>query len=154
MNLIELNENELFLANKGSKDQLVKLRRLVYELRKRELPDSIVSSINEKLEKVNSFNPKEKSAEKMLSQKLSEILKLVEKELHLVPRHHYRSQWMVLGMSAFGLPFGVVFGSMLDNMAFLGLGLPFGMAIGIAVGAAMDEKAQKEGRQLNLNVEE
>lgn len=85
---------------------------------------------------------------------MSSLLKLLEKELKLVPKDHYRTRWMVVGMSAFGLPFGVVFGTSLGNMAYLGLGLPIGMGIGIAIGASMDEKAKKEGRQLTLTMDE
>lgn len=87
--------------------------------------------------------------EKLLKTNLSKILKLLEKELKLVPKSHYRNQWMVLGMSAFGLPIGVAFGISIGNLGLLGLGLPIGMAIGIAVGTGMDEKARKEGRQLS-----
>ncbi|WP_199708026.1 hypothetical protein [Algoriphagus lacus] len=154
MNLIELKENEQFLAEKGSKEQFLKLRRLLNELKNRYLPESIVTSINGKLEEINATSLTGKPLQKFLTAKLTDILKQLEKELKLVPKDHFRTQWMVVGMSAFGLPFGVAFGLSLGNLAYLGLGLPFGMAIGIALGTSMDEKAKKEGRQLNLTSEE
>lgn len=153
MNLIELIENEQFLSEKGSKEQFLKLGLLLNELKNRDLPESIVTSINGKLEEINSTSLRGKALEKFLTSKVNEILKQLEKELKLVPKHHYRTQWMVVGMSAFGLPLGVAFGISLGNIGLLGLGLPIGMGIGIAVGSGMDEKAKKEGRQLNLTSE-
>lgn len=154
MNLIELNGNEQFLAEKGSKEQLLKLRRLLNELKNRDLPESIVTSVNGRLEEINATALTGRPLEKFLTAKLNDILKQLEKELKLVPKHHYRTQWMVVGMSAFGLPMGVAFGISIGNLGMLGLGLPIGMAIGIAVGSSMDEKVKKEGRQLNLAGEE
>jgi hypothetical protein len=83
---------------------------------------------------------------------LHAIFKLVEKELKLVTKNHYRRLWMVLGMTIFGVLLGVAFGASLGNMAFLGLGLPIGMAIGIGVGTVMDKKAATEGRQLDVDL--
>ena len=80
------------------------------------------------------------------------ILKLVEKELKLVPKAHYRNIWLAVGMSAFGISIGVAFGLVFGNMAFLGLGLPLGMAIGVGVGTGMDKKAFEEGRQLDVEI--
>ena len=154
MNLIELKEKEHFRTDKKSQEQFLKLRRLLNDLEKRELPDFVNEYINGKLEEINASSLTGKQLEKILSNKTSEILKLLEKELKLVPEHHYRTQWMVMGMSAFGIPMGVAFGISMGNMGLLGLGLPIGMAIGVAVGSGMDEKAKKEGRQLNLTKEE
>lgn len=52
------------------------------------------------------------------------ILKLIEKELKLVPKNSYRNRWMAIGMSAFGVP----------------------------IGAGMDKKAFEEGRQLDMEI--
>ena len=79
-------------------------------------------------------------------------MKQLEKELKWVTKNHYRTMWMMLGMTTFGLPLGVAFGAALGNMAFLGIGLPIGMAIGIGVGISMDQKAANEGRQLELEI--
>ncbi len=154
MNLIELKQNEKFLEDKETREVFLKLSRLSNDLSKRELPDSLIEAVNQKIEEINTSTETGKPLGKLLSRILADLLKLLEKELKLVPKYHYRNQWMVLGMSAFGLPFGVVFGMSLGNMAFLGIGLPIGMAIGTAVGTSMDEKAKKEGRQLNLSEED
>lgn len=153
MSLIELTKSAASLQGK-SQLEITKLSRLLSDLQKRELPESVVTFINGKVEEINSTSLTGKPLEKFLATKVIEILKLLEKELKLVPQHHYRTQWMVLGMSAFGLPMGVAFGISIGNLGMLGLGLPIGMAIGIAMGSAMDEKAKKEGRQLNLTAEE
>lgn len=55
-------------------------------------------------------------------------------------------------MAVFGLPIGIIIGFALDNMAFLGIGLPMGLAVGIAIGTGMDKKAQEEGRQLDIEI--
>ncbi|MBQ0152941.1 MAG: hypothetical protein KBS61_08630, partial [Chryseobacterium sp.] len=57
-----------------------------------------------------------------------------------------------LGMSGIGLPLGVAFGLSVGSIGLLGLGLPFGMAIGAGIGTSMDKKAQKEGRQLQVEI--
>jgi hypothetical protein len=59
---------------------------------------------------------------------------------------------MILGIAVFGIPIGVIFGASLDNMAYLAIGLPIGLVIGIGVGAVMDQKALKEGRQLDIEI--
>ena len=88
----------------------------------------------------------------MLKQKRFKIIKLLEKELKIVPKNYYRNLWFIVGMSVFGLPLGVAFGISIGNLGLLGIGLPIGMVIGIAVGSGMDKKAHKEGRQLNIEI--
>jgi hypothetical protein len=78
----------------------------------------------------------------------SGILKLIEKELKLVTKNHYRKTWLAVGMAAFGIPLGVAFGTSIGNMGLLGIGLPIGMAIG----SGMDKKAVESGRQLDLEI--
>ena len=81
-----------------------------------------------------------------------DILKLIEKELKLVPKNLYRDRWLAIGMAGFGLPFGVAFGAAFGNMAFIGIGIPIGLAIGIAIGSGMDKKALDEGKQLDVEI--
>ncbi|NBP71319.1 MAG: hypothetical protein EBU52_21600, partial [Cytophagia bacterium] len=80
------------------------------------------------------------------------IVRFVEKQLKLVPQKYYRKLWLLLGMTSFGIPFGVVFAMSIGNMAMLGIGLPIGMGIGVAIGTALDNKALKEGRQLDIEL--
>jgi hypothetical protein len=154
MTLFELQPNEQFLSNPTLKQSAQKLGRLIADLQKRTLPADLIQTINSKIEAINTSTLIGKPLEKLLATTLADLLKLLEKELKLVPKHHYRTLWMLMGMSAFGLPLGVVFGMSIGNIALLGVGLPIGMGIGIALGASMDEKAKKEGRQMNLNAEE
>ncbi len=81
---------------------------------------------------------------------------MIEKELKLVTKNHYRNTWLALGMAAFGIPLGVAFGTSLGNIAFIGIGLPNGLpnglAVGIAVGTGMDKKAFEEGKQMDLEI--
>lgn len=124
---------------------------LFSELNSRDLPVAVVDKLNKEVGSLNSLASTDKEFPRELRRKKSSILKLLEKELKLVPKHYYRNQWMVLGMTIFGVPMGVVLGTALGNMAFLGIGIPIGMTIGLGVGSGMDEKAKKEGRQLNAS---
>ena len=125
---------------------------LLQVLKTRELPDEIVAYINNEVNLINATTASDKALAKQLSTSQSGILKLLEKELKLVTKNHYRNLWLALGMGSFGLPLGVVFGLSLGNMAFLGIGLPIGMALGVALGTSMDNKAEKNGTQLDIEI--
>jgi hypothetical protein len=133
-------------------DILSTFQKLLTELRKRTIPQDIIEFVNQELEKVNSFTGPEKDLVKQVKTSQASILKLIEKEMKLVPKNHYRNMWLALGMASFGIPLGVIFGLSLGNMAFLGIGLPIGMGIGIAVGTALDKKAADSGNQLDLEI--
>lgn len=128
------------------------LRNILTELELVDLPDDQIQSINEQIDYLNSLTNDEKELTKQVKKVKTSILKSLEKTVKIVPKNYYRNLWMVLGMSAFGLPIGVVFSTIIDNFAFIGVFLPVGMTIGMALGAQMDEKAKKEGRQLNIEV--
>jgi hypothetical protein len=151
MKLHELNHQ---LGNEDLKlhEIYALFKKLLIELEKRELPDEIIIVINTDIDEINSAATSGIELKKLIKLKLRRILKLLEKKLKLVPKNYYRSMWMVLGMVVYGLPIGTSFGISLGNMAFIGIGLPMGLAIGIGVGDAMDKKAIKEGRQLDLEV--
>jgi hypothetical protein len=76
----------------------------------------------------------------------------LEKELKVVPKNYYRTLWMALGMSAFGLPIGTAIGLFLGNIGLLAVGLPIGMGIGAVVGTNMDKKALAEGRTMDIEI--
>jgi hypothetical protein len=126
--------------------------KLLMELRKKELTNETINSINDGIARVNSVTGSEKELRKQIKNTQSRIIALIEKEHKLVTKNHYRNRWLALGMAVFGIPLGVAFGASLGNMAFLGIGLPIGMAIGSAVGAAMDKKAFEQGRQIDLEL--
>jgi hypothetical protein len=126
--------------------------KLLIELRKNNLPDGIVVSINKDIEELNSITGPGDELRKIARKKQTRIIKSLEKELKIVPKNYYCNLWLVLGMTVFGIPVGAAFGAVLRNMAFLGIGLPIGLVIGMAVGTGMDKKAFKEGRQLDLEI--
>ena len=147
------------LKNRPDIDQHKKLfasysqfEKLLIELRRKDLFDETVNSINDGIDKVNSVLESEKELRKQIKTAQSRIIKLIEKNHKLVTKNHYRNTWLAVGMAVFGIPLGVAFGASLGNMAFLGIGLPIGMVIGIAVGSGMDKKAFEEGRQIDLEI--
>ena len=153
MEITALNKRADNEQDKKLKKGYAVFENLIDELKKKKLPPEILNSINQNIEELNSFSGSNKDLRKRILKSQSNILKLIEKELKLVPKNYYRNRWLAIGMSAFGIPFGVAFGASLDNMAFLGIGIPIGMAIGMAIGAGMDKKAFEEGRQLNLEIQ-
>ena len=124
---------------------------LIKELKKRDIPSEWVSRINQFIEEMNSYSGSDRILSRQLRKAQMKIIRLIEKELKLVPKNLYRNRWLAVGMSAFGIPFGVAFGVSLGNMAFLGIGIPIGMVVGMAIGAGMDKKASEEGRQLDID---
>jgi hypothetical protein len=105
------------------------------------------------VEEINGYSGEFSGLAKLIRRFPSIVLKRVEKETKIVPKNHYRNVWMLLGMSAFGMPIGVSFGILMGNLALLGLGLPIGMAVGLAVGSGLDKKACKEDKQLDFQLE-
>ena len=119
-------------------------------LKQQDLTDEVIEKLNSEIDKINEAPLKKLNTQIKKSQ--LKMLQIVEKEQKLVPKNYYKKTWMPLGMSAFGIPLGVAFGFAFDNMAFLGIGLPIGLCIGMLVGAQMDKKAEKEGRQMNIEM--
>jgi hypothetical protein len=152
--MTELKENQTLLDNTSLSRIYAQLGELLKELEKKELPHKITEAINLDIEELNSTSQESKELGKLVKQKQAKIIKMVEKELKIVPKNYYRKIWFVLGMSVFGVPLGVAFGLSIGNLAFLGLGLPLGMSIGVLVGSIMDKKAFEEGRQLNIEIKE
>ena len=126
-----------------------KMQNLIEALNKKETPEEVASVINKDIRMLNAFSGTNKEIRKVLSKTQSKILKLLEKELKWVPKNHYRNTWLALGMAAFGIPLGAAF-SAAGNSAGIGIGIPIGMVIGMAIGSQMDKKAEKEGKQLDI----
>jgi len=126
---------------------------LLSELRKKEVPDSIIQTINNEVEEINISNSlTTNDLRKVIKKKQTAILRLIEKDLKLVPKNYYRTLWLALGMTVFGIPLGVLAGVFLGQPGLFAIGLPIGVAIGVTVGTAMDKTAAKENRQLNLEI--
>ncbi|MDO6390620.1 hypothetical protein Q4E40_10820 [Pontibacter sp. BT731] len=131
-------------------EEFDRMQKLIDALNSKAIPEGIAAAIMQQLEPLNRLEiPAPQHAAK-LKETRGAILKLVEKQLKLVPQKHHQKLWMALGISALGIPFGIVFALTLKNFAFLGLGMPIGIGMGIAVGTKLDEQAKAEGRQLDL----
>jgi hypothetical protein len=144
---IQIRQNEQLTKN------YINLLTVLEALKDRLLPEDMIVSINQEIEELYHFKGSDKEVNKQLKNARAAILKLVEKELKLVPKNYYRNLWMAIGMSAFGMPIGIALSVALDNFAFIAIGLPIGMPIGMAVGSAMDKRAEEEGRQLDIEFE-
>jgi len=153
MEFRELNRRPNPELNKKLSKAYTEFDALTTELKKKEIPDEIVETINWYIEALNSVNGSDREFIRSLRRTRTKTLQLVIKSLKLVPKNYYRNMWMGIGMAAFGIPIGVAFGTSHDNMAFIGIGIPIGLAIGIGIGSGMDANAQKQGRQLDIDVE-
>ncbi len=151
MDIKALNKRSDIAQNKKLHRAFLQFEKLIYELNKKEVPGEIVSTVNTYIDAVNSISNSEKEFRKQLKKSRSGILKLIEKELKLVTKHHYRNMGMAIGL-ALGVAFGSAFGSTTNNMSLIGVGIPIGMAIGIAIGTTMDKKAKENGKQLDLEI--
>lgn len=136
--------------NQKLSQRFQKFKRLIEALPQDQLPPQVIQKINQWIEEVNTAPSADKPTRKLIATNERKIIKLLEKEVKIVPKNYYRNLWLAIGMSAFGIPLGTAFSVSIGNMAFIGIGLPVGMAIGMAVGSQMDKKAADEGRQLPI----
>lgn len=126
------------------------LGNLLNVLEIKELPADTVELINQEIEQLNAIADEDKYLFRKVKAKENSIVKILENKHKIVPKNYYKKLWLVLGMSVFGIPMGVIFGLSIGNLGMLGIGLPVGMGVGVAVGTSMDNKALKEGRQLDF----
>ncbi len=152
MGITELTKRPSIENNSRLRSKYFQFEKLLNELNTKELTNEIMLAINNNIKQLNAITNSEKELGKQLKKSQTTILRILEKDLKLVPKNHYRNTWLAIGMSAFGIPLGVAFGASLENMAFIGIGLPIGMAIGIAVGTSMDKKASDNGKQLDIEI--
>ena len=110
MNIKELYNRPNIEQDKKLKNKYVFFNKLINELKKKEIPSAIVTSVNQDIEGINSFSGSNKDLLKQLRKAESSILKLIEQELKLVTINHYRNRLMALGI-AFGVSLGVAFGA-------------------------------------------
>jgi|LGVE01.1.fsa_nt_gb hypothetical protein len=124
-----------------------KMSNLIDALNKKEITPKIASIINDEILLLNNFTGTDKELIKSIKKSYPKIIKLVEKELKLVPKNHFRNLYLGLG-----LVFGVALGASIfkDNM---GLGIPLGMVIGLALGTNKDKEVEKTGKQLEIEVD-
>ena len=132
------------------KKELGKLETLLECICTRGVPEDVIKKINTKIEHVNSNETI--PSKKEISKVKKTILEILHADLKWVAPSYYKTLWMSIGMSAFGIPMGIAFSASLGNYGFIGIGLPIGMVIGLAIGQKKDEEAKKNGLQLNVNV--
>lgn len=152
MKIKELIKRPILDQDKRLRHSYFQFDKLLVELRKKELAEDIINSINNGIDQINSVTDSPHELEKLIKKIQSSILTQIEKEHKLVTINHYRNLWLAIGMTVFGVPLGVALGLSLGNMAFLGIGLPIGIAIGMAIGTGIDKKAFEEGKQIDLEV--
>jgi ABC-type phosphate/phosphonate transport system permease subunit len=148
----KLIERQNISENLKASNSYQQLGKLLNALEVKALPTETIDLINQEIEQLNSITDIDKYFVKATKEKENRVIKLVEKKHKIVPKNYYKKLWMILGMSAFGVPIGIAFGLSIGNLAMLGIGLPIGMAIGVGVGSNMDKKAFNEGRQLDFEV--
>jgi len=152
MQIIELKKRE-GLTNDNKQNKIYfQYKQVLSELDRKDLPDETIAFINENIEVLNASQLSDNDFQKLIKKQQTTILKLVVKEQKIVPKNYYRKLWMLLGMSAFGIPIGLALGLSVNNMGLLSAGLPIGMGIGVTIGSLMDKKALEEGRQLNIEL--
>ena len=150
MELIHLNKidnSNIKIAN-----SIKQFNSLIKLINDKNLTLNVIKKINDDITELNSSQVMGTALSHLIKKKQNKIIKLTEKELKIVPKNYYRNLWMVLGMSAFGLPLGVAFGLSLGNIGLLAIGLPIGMAIGTLVGSKLDKKALESGKQLDIEL--
>lgn len=149
MNINPLNHrNNIDNNNSKLKNNLSQLQLLLKAIEEKEIPVSVSEKMNQEIDSLNAIEDSNPSLQKAIKKTEIQLLKILDKELKIVPINHYRKLWMVLGMSAFGIPLGVAFGISIGNLGLLGLGLPIGMGIGVFFGISQDKKALAQGKQL------
>ncbi len=153
MEIIVLKKRNFIDQNKKVMIAYNRMQALIKAMNKKEIPTEISSLINKDINRINSLSDSDKELKKIINKSYQKTIKLLEQKLKLVCQNHYRTLWLALGMSVFGVSMGVAFSVALDNFAFIGIGIPIGMVIGMGIGSEMDRKASKEGRQLDLESE-
>lgn len=152
MELIQLTVNtENQNTSTKVKEAIAQLQSLIDILREKNLGSESRLKINAEIKEINNSTLVESPLIRFIKKKQSSIIKQVEKESKLVPINYYRNLWIPLGLSM-GMPFGVAIGLSIGNLGLMAVGLPIGIGIGSALGVSMDKKAEKEGRQLPIEI--
>lgn len=150
---MKLNKSASAFSNPKHARSWGKLELLLQELEAHELNPAIDSRIEDLINQLNATFESDKEQIAAARTGLQGLLKQIEKDLKLVVKNHYRTQWLALGIAVFGIPIGVALSiSLGGNMSFVGIGIPIGIAVGVGIGASLDNQAKKENRQLNMEL--
>lgn len=151
MRLKELNIKLNIDQNSKLSKKYIQFENLISELNTKQIPDVIATYINDNIEAINAIDNSDKGLGKQIKNSQRGILKLIEKELNLVTKNHYRNTWFVIGMGL-GIAIGSAIGSSSGNTSLLALGIPIGFSIGAAIGTSKDKKAKDNGLQLDIEI--
>lgn len=140
-------------SNKKLTKRYKRMQNLLTALEIKELPSNEITSLNEHIKLINTFNGTDKKLIKILSKTYKNILILLEEKLGLVTIHHFRTLWMFYGMLA-ATVLSTVFSisEIMGISASAGLWLSIGMFAGILAGNYFDDQAEKNGRQIGIVV--
>lgn len=152
MHILDIEKTTTILNDEKLLKIYEQFQQLIIQLRAKELTVDSIQTINENIKPINISTLTGNKLQKLIKKHQTAILKHIEKEYKLTTKNYYRNLWMLFGFTAFGLPIGVCFGLALNNIGLMGLGLPIGMVIGVIVGTQLDKRAQKDGKQLDLEI--
>lgn len=153
MKIVDLNSDGKLLGNATKLHAaFAQLQELITLLNNKTLTDPIIQKINTEVAEINATSLAGNSLHKLIKHKQTKIVKLVEKELKIVPKDYYKNMWSVIGMSSVGLPLGAAIGIGTGNIGLLAVGLPIGLGLGYVVGMSRDKKAAADGRQLAITL--
>lgn len=152
--IIPLEDRDEVNQSKRLAKSYHKVQQLIEVLNTRtDIPSEVEESIQKEAQLMDEFEGSPKELCKFLNKGYTKVLTVLRKELGLVPKGYHRTKWMSLGMAIWGIPIGMILSIPLGNMGMIGTGIPIGMGIGIAIGSGLDQKAEKEGKQLDLESE-
>jgi len=142
-------------TNKKLSKAYDQMQGLIEALSTKDLPSKEITAVNEHIVLINTFRGTDRELIKIIKKSYSSILNFIEEKLSYVPKHYYRSRWMVFGLLA-----ASAFSTILSNLDFMGwessasIGLSMGMLIGLVIGTHFDRKAELEGRQLEMETKD
>ena len=94
MKIKELDKREITDSNKKLVVAFSQFDNLLTQLKKRELPEDIASTINIEIDKINEVADLDKKLRKQIRSSQTSIIRLLEKQLKLVPINYYRTTWL------------------------------------------------------------
>lgn len=126
-------------------------KKYIKELQSKTLPESLIEKLNLLIDVNNQMHDDEEMYRKSLNKIVRDTVKLVEKEAKIVPLNFYTNNWLIIG-TTFGVTLGSILSNLNDEIAFLGLFIAIGLSLGYGYGKSLDNKAIKEGRQINVDL--
>jgi len=151
MKMVILDRRENSIHNLKLLVAYQKLEDLLDALDKKEMGEEHLLFINSEIKLLNLFTGSDKDMIKHLKSANTRILSFIEKELELVKKHHYQNKWMVFGMAG-GVFLSYLFKAIDYSATWnsIGFAISMGLIAGLLAGKNRDEKAKKDGKQLDI----